>query len=212
MNKYLILAFFLIAGIVLAGCIEQSSLSSVPASPEITEILTPEPTAYQAEPEIQQANDSQVDETIVDDIPVPTPLSVSPVPTQTTEPNLAFREKVTKQLDLIQEGKTKVLDAWKAGDITATGSYVEDLRHFIRNNNDASTFPKKMDYVRVSYYDFTDRMSQFVDNFGNAAALMEKGQNSSANSYGSAGIMAGDRADISDKRIRVFLEDHPVLL
>jgi len=212
MNKYLVFGFFLIAGIALAGCIEQPSLSSAPASPEIIEVMTPEPVAYQTEPDIQQANDSQVYETIVDDMPVPTPLSVSPVPTQTTEPNLAFREKVTKQLDLIQEGKTKVLDAWKAGDINATGSHVEDLRHLIRNNNDASTFPKKMDYVRLSYYDFIDRMSQFADNFGHAAALMEIGQNSSANSYGLAGIMAGDRADISDKRIRVFLKDHPVLL
>jgi hypothetical protein len=54
-----------------------------------------------------------------------------------------------------------------------------------------------------------DRMTQFADNFKQAASLMERGEKSSANSYVSAGIMAGDRADISDKRIRVFLIDHP---
>jgi hypothetical protein len=41
---------------------------------------------------------------------------------------------------------------------------------------------------------------------------MERGENGSANSYAAAGVMAGDRADISDKRIRVFLRDHPNLL
>ncbi|MDD3573703.1 hypothetical protein [Methanospirillum sp.] len=210
MNRYPIIVLVLFAAILITGCVQQSpSINNEITDTEVI-VTTPVPVV-EDEPDIQLEEPVQVSEP---DTPVPvmTPMEEKTVPTPVSDPNLAFRDLVHGKLDLIQEGKEAVLSAWEAEDPVLTASLVEDLHHLIRNNNDASTFPKKMDYVRVNYYDFIDRMIQFTDNFGQAASLMEKGEESSANSYVAAGIMAGDRADISDKRIRVFLRDHPVLL
>ena len=210
MNLYPVIALVLLAGIFITGCVQQVPPSNQEIPPTEVVITTPSP-ALEGELINQYEEPALADET-EDIIPVRTLIEDIPLPAPTQDPNLAFRDLVHGKLDLIQEGKDKVLSAWKAEDPALTSSLVADLRHIIRNNNDASTFPKKMDYVRVNYYDFIDRMIQFADNFGQAASLMERGESGSANSYVAAGIMAGDRADISDKRIRVFLRDHPMLL
>ena len=210
MNLYPVIALVLLAGIFITGCVQQVPPSNQEIPPTEDVITTPSPALE--DELINQSEEPVLADKTKDIIPVRTLIEDTPLPAPTQDPNLAFRDLVHGKLDLIQEGKNKVISAWKAEDPALTGSLVADLRHDIRNNNDASTFPKKMDYVRVNYYDFIDRMIQFADNFGQAASLTERGENSSAHSYVSAGIMAGDRADISDKRIRVFLRDHPMLL
>lgn len=213
MVKYLILGLFILMGVLLSGCTQQTPVSPVQeAVSVITEIPSPEPVTPQEEMNKLSENGSADNVTDISEPMIPTLEPPLPVPTQTSNPNLAFNALVLAKLDLIQEGKTAVLDSWKTGNTTAVNALITELRHNIRNSNDASTFPKKMDYVRVNYYDFTDRMTQFTDNFAQAASLKERGENSSSNSYVSAGIMAGDSADISDKQIRVFLKDHPYLL
>ncbi len=213
MIRYPIVILVLFAGILMAGCVQQAPVTPVVPETPVTEIPTAEPTLTVEEEVVNQSQEpAKVSEPDIPVTPVQPSISETPLPTPTADPNLAFRELVLTKLDLIQEGKKKVLSAWEAEDPALVSSLVDDLRHLIRNNNDGSTFPKKMDYVRLNYYDFIDRMSQFADNFEQAASLMERGEKSSANSYVSAGIMSGDRADISDKRIRVFLIDHPVLL
>ena len=213
MIRYPIVILVLFAGILMAGCVQQAPVTPVVPETPVTEIPTAEPTLTVEEEVVNQSQEpAKVSEPDIPVTPVQPSISETPLPTPTADPNLAFSELVLTKLDLIQEGKKKVLSAWEAEDPALVSSLVDDLRHLIRNNNDGSTFPKKMDYVRLNYYDFIDRMSQFADNFEQAASLMERGEKSSANSYVSAGIMSGDRADISDKRIRVFLIDHPVLL
>lgn len=213
MIRYPIVILVLFAGILMAGCVQQSTVTPIVPEIPVTELPTAEPTMAVVEEVVNQSEEpAQVSEQEIPVPPVQPNLSETPLPTPTADPNLAFSELVLTKLDLIQEGKKKVLSAWEAEDPALASSRVDELLHLIRNNNDGSTFPKKMDYVRLNYYDFIDRMSQFADNFKQAASLMERGEKSSANSYVSAGIMAGDRADISDKRIRVFLIDHPVLL
>ncbi|HOL40238.1 hypothetical protein [Methanospirillum sp.] len=213
MIRYCIVLLVLIAGVFISGCVSNapapSPVSEIPATDVPTENPPPQGT-----PVVENLSEEP---TVVSTQEIPTPLVTTEVPqtimpTPTADPNSAFHDMVITRLDLIQEGKKKVLSAWEAADPALTGSRVEELRHAIRNNNDGSTFPKKMDYVRLNYYDFIDRMTQFADTFKEAASLMERGENGSAQSYAAAGVMAGDRADISDKRIRVFLRDHPNLL
>lgn len=213
MVRYSIMILVLFAGVLLAGCVQQAPVTPVGPEVPVIEIPTTEPTLAVEEEMVNQTPEPvPVKEPDLPETQVQPVITEKPLPTPTADPNLAFRDLVLTKLDLIQEGKKKVLSAWEAEDPALTSSRVDDLRHLIRNNNDGSTFPKKMDYVRLNYYDFIDRMTQFADNFKQAASLMERGEKSSANSYVSAGIMAGDRADISDKRIRVFLIDHPALL
>jgi hypothetical protein len=123
--------------------------------------------------------------------PVTVPPTHTAIPTPQitagpTDPNRAFRDLVITKLDLMQDGKKAVLAAWDADDPTQAQSKIQELYHLIRNNNDASSFPKKMDYVRLNYYDYIDRMTQCAENFKQAAEMRERGENGSAQSYASA--------------------------
>ncbi|NLW77751.1 hypothetical protein KSK55_14260 [Methanospirillum purgamenti] len=213
MVKYFIVGCILLATILLAGCVQQEQIQSYPVvSPEETSKPVQESEISPEELVNESKNETISHTPLPTTSPIITPEPTTPVQVPTPDPNLAFQELVITKLDLIQEGKKAVLDTWNAGDALAAQTHINELRQRIRNNNDASTFPKKMDYVRLQYYDFIDRMIQFTDNFDQAAILRNKGESGSSNSYVSAGIMAGDRADISDKKIRVFLNEHPKLL
>lgn len=78
----------------------------------------------------------------------------------------------------------------------------------IRTNSVIPDIPSKMDYARMNYYEYTDQAGQFAQSFTDGANRWIASDKASANSLFDAAIMASDRADIADKRIRVFLRDH----
>lgn len=212
MNSYLLLALMIIGCIVLAGCIQDTGTGSSRSIPDTVNEGSLDQQVVQVQNLDMPENRSVKPEPQNTTLPATVMETVSPVSTPTPDKNIQFRSQVIHNLTLLQEGKEQVLNAWQAANTSELDKSVADLRHLIRNNDDASSFPKKMDYVRLNYYDYIDRLTQFTDNFAFASERLNKGDNGSAYSYGQAGQMSGERADISEKRIITFLDDHPVLL
>mgnify|MGYP000955115858 CR=1 FL=1 len=212
MIRYSLLLLVCIVGVFIAGCLQEAPpVPMISPTPTTLPAIAPQTQTQEIPKEENQSTEP------IQAAPVTVPPTHTAIPTPQitagpTDPNRAFRDLVITKLDLMQDGKKAVLAAWDADDPTQAQSKIQELYHLIRNNNDASSFPKKMDYVRLNYYDYIDRMTQCAENFKQAAEMRERGENGSAQSYASAGIIAGDRADISDKRIRTFLRDHPSLL
>ncbi|MDD1724839.1 MAG: hypothetical protein LUQ07_06900 [Methanospirillum sp.] len=211
MNIYLPLVLLITGCIFLAGCIQTPHTPSSESIADIPNNTSPDLQATATRDQVTPANLSEKPEQNI--TPAVTVMETrSPIATPTPDKNIRFRSQVIQNLTALQEGKEQVLNNWKSANTTELDQSVANLRHLIRNNNDAGSFPKKMDYVRLNYYDYIDRLTQFADNFALASERRNKGDNGSAYSYEKAGEMSGERADISEKRIITFLDDHPVLL
>lgn len=152
-----------------------------------------------------------------DDHPVQTPSpgpTLSPVrtimPDRTQEPLVAFRDTVLLSLDNLQSAKEGLLLTYRSGDMALVQQKADEFSLMVRRSSELSNVPTKMDFVRLNYYDYIDQTSQFAKNFKDGADRYLASDKASATSYFEAGIMAADRADISEKRIRTFLSEHVI--
>ncbi len=129
-------------------------------------------------------------------------------PDRTQEPLVAFRDSVLLSLDNLQSAKEGLLLTYRTGDMTRVQQKADEFVLMVRRSSELSNVPTKMDFVRLNYYDYVDQTSQFAKNFKEGADRYLASDKASATSFFEAGIMASDRADISEKRIRTFLSEH----
>lgn len=122
--------------------------------------------------------------------------------------NAAFRDTVMPMISLMQEKKNVVTALNSDTDGAVIIKKVLVLSDMINANQRLTDVPKKMDFVKVSYDDYIDQMTQVVNNYKAAAERLTAGDKASAKSYFDAGIIASDRADMAVKKIEVFFRDH----
>jgi hypothetical protein len=210
-----VLLLILLTLALATGCV-QNFHEPAPAM-TTAETPVPIPTSVPVEPVSQVTN-----ALLPQEMTLPTPELTLIVPTllpiseptvmaqqnSTHDPVVEFRDRTLLVLDNLQESKDGVLRMYKSGDIANVKAKATDYALFIRRNNAVTNMPRKMDYVRLNYYEYTDQAGQFAQCFTDGADRWMANDKSSANSFFDAGIMASERADIADKRIRVFLKDH----
>jgi hypothetical protein len=143
--------------------------------------------------------------------PSPVP-SISPIQTikldRTQDPLVGFRDSIILSLDNLQSAKEGLILTYRSGDIARVQQKADTYALMVRRNSELSDVPTKMDFVRLNYYNYIDQTEQVARNFKDGAARYLSSDKASATSFFEAGIMAADRADISDKRIRTFLTEH----
>jgi hypothetical protein len=210
-----VLFLILLTLALAAGCV-QNFHEPVPAM-TTAETSVPIPTSVPVEP-ISQVTSALLPQEMTPPTPeltliVPTllPTSEPTVMAQqntTHDPVVDFRDRTLLVLDNLQESKEGVIRTYKSGDMAKVKEKATDYTLFIRRNSAVTNMPRKMDYVRLNYYEYTDQAGQFAQCFSDGADRWMANDKSSANSFFDAGVMASDRADIADKRIRMFLKDH----
>lgn len=131
-----------------------------------------------------------------------------PVSTIRPDPIVVFRDATLLSLDDLQTKKNAVLSSYRSGKIIELKEQADLYENALRRNSILPKVPTKMDYVKVSYYDYVDRASQSAQSFHNGADRWIANDKSSANAYFDAGIIASDRADIAEKRIRTFFKNY----
>lgn len=196
----------------LSGCIKNQEISPVTPAPGTQ---APLPAGIQGQPEgnmtltVQPAASPAVEQTIIKptptvspSVPVPTPVTIRP------DPTIVFRDQTIMTLDDLQAKKEAIITSYRAGDITRVKERAEEYAKTLRKKSTLAGMPQKMDYIRVSYYDYTDRADQCARSFADGADRWLANDKSSANSYFDAGIIASERADMADKRIRTFFRDY----
>lgn len=218
-NKMLTFILLISLCVIMAGCVQSPSEQNQPN----TDLAVPSPseTVLPIEPpeatEAEQSADTVQNETIPGApliTPLPTQNPATPVPTTTVSsqptksPNVVFMEKTLLSLDDMQGAKEGLLLTHRSGDMVRVNAKARELRDLIRKNGMITGMPAKMDYVRLNYYEYTDQASQFAQTFIDGSDRWLASDKASANSYFDAGIMAASRADIADKRIRKFFEEH----
>ena len=201
---------------ISAGCI-QNNQSIKPVSPaeDINQVITvndSESGSIITPAPIQTDNISHPISTIIQPDPyrTPKPVSVNTPPITTLKPDrtIVFRDRILFALDEMQAAKEGILLTYRAGDIERVREKSKDLSRIIRENGEISDMPSKMDYARMNYYEYTDQASQFAQSFTDGANRWIASDKASANSLFDAAVMASNRADIADKRIRTFFHDH----
>lgn len=218
-DKILTLLLLILFCIFIAGCVQAPVDNNHPStngsSPATSEpVLQTEPSEAD---QIEQSADTFQNETRPVEpylTPMPTLEPATPMPTstitpqKTQDPNVVFMEKTLLSLDDMQAAKEGLILTYQSGDMVRLGAKARELRDLIRQNGVITGMPAKMDYVRLNYYEYTDQASQFSQTFIDGSDRWLASDKSSANSYFDAGIMAASRADIADKRIRKFFEEH----
>gem|GEM_PF-1228315 len=212
MNRNVLCAIVIIISLTfMAGCTSgpsPASTSSVPSlEPSPTPSLAPATIIVTETPaSVMTSSDTRPVQTI------PPEPSLSPVrtikPDRTQEPLVAFRDSVLLSLDNLQSAKEGLLLTYRTGDMTRVQQKADEFVLMVRRSSELSNVPTKMDFVRLNYYDYVDQTSQFAKNFKEGADRYLASDKASATSFFEAGIMASDRADISEKRIRTFLSEH----
>ncbi|HWQ63978.1 MAG TPA: hypothetical protein VN429_06140 [Methanospirillum sp.] len=210
--KVLYCIVILVCLIFLAGCTSEPS----PISPASNSSQTPASTLTPVEPVHVNAPETPVpmaSSGTIPDIKNPSPVpSISPVrtvmPDWTQDPLVGFRDSIILSLDNLQSGKEGLILTYRSGDIARVQQKANEYALMVRRNSELSDVPTKMDFVRLNYYDYIDQTEQVAKNFKDGAARYLASDKASATSFFEAGIMASDRADISDKRIRTFLSEH----
>jgi hypothetical protein len=124
------------------------------------------------------------------------------------DPVIVFRDQTVLILDNLQAKKEGVLRSYRLGNYTQVKLRAEDFKMTLRRESTLENVPSKMDYIRVSYYDYIDRAGQCAESFAKGADRWLVNDTNSANSYCEAGIIASERADIADKRMRTFFRDY----
>ena len=214
-SRILSLLLILVILTLGAGCIQNNQVN------------TPEPTGQavsqatvgtQAEPEnmttpvpvIQPDNQSEPSPTIKQPHPYATskPLPTNTIATQKPDRTIAFRDWMLLTLDDMQGAKEGIILTYRAGDIERVKVKSKELSDLIRKNGVITDMPSKMDYARMNYYEYIDQAGQFAQSFSEGANRWIASDKSSANSYFDAAMMASDRADIADKRIRTFFKEY----
>lgn len=218
-DKILTLLLLIPICIIMAGCVQAPvdnnhsaiDTSSPAISEPVHQIESSEANHTEQPAEALQNQTISVTPSLT---PIPTPELTTPLPTSTTapqktqDPNIAFMEKTLLSLDDMQAAKEGLILIYQSGDMVRLGAKARELRDLIRQNGVITGMPAKMDYVRLNYYEYTDQASQFSQTFIDGSDRWLASDKSSANSYFDAGIMAASRADIADKRIRKFFEEH----
>lgn len=137
-----------------------------------------------------------------------TAIPITSQPTRKPDPNVIFRDRMVLTLDDMQSAKDGILASYHAGDIARVREKSIEFSKTISNKSIITDMPSKMDYVRMNYYEYIDQAGQFSQSFSDGANRWMASDKASANSLFDAAIMASDRADIADKRIRTFFRDH----
>lgn len=210
--KVLYSIVILICLVFMAGCTSESSpaLPSSNSFPVVGSIVTPMQPAQVNETDTPvSASTSSPVQNVSAPSPVP---SVSPartiMPDRTQDPLVGFRDSVILSLDNLQSSKEGLILTYRSGDIARVQQKANEYALMVRRNGELSDVPTKMDYVRLNYYDYIDQAGQVAKNFKDGADRYMASDKASATSFFEAGIMLADRADISDKRIRTFLNEH----
>jgi len=210
------LIFILLILTLVAGCVQNTPIPS----PIPTAADTPVPTqtegtgepTYQdtSSPSPQTTTPVTPELTVITPtlLPVPEPSAPAVQQTPRQDPSVAFRDRTLFALENLQEAKNGILLLYKSGDIARMKEKADDYIVLIRKNGVITDMPKKMDYVRLNYYEYTDQAGQFAQSFSDGSTRWMANDKSSANSLFDAGVMASDRADIAEKRIQTFLKDH----
>jgi hypothetical protein len=223
---YIFLILLIIPGVIFsAGCIQNRELSQVitpepdtmdPIRIEITPDTRNDKSPIATIPPVMDPPEkpsSQPDTAITPEptVIVPTQLqtpSLAPPPAPTKpDPLIVFRDRTILLLDELKAGKEGILAAYKSGDMVKVKDKATEYSLTIRKNAALKDVPLKMDYVKVNYHEYADRAGQFAQSFEEGATMWMTNDKNSANSLFDAGIIASERADIADKRIRVFLQD-----
>lgn len=212
-----ILSLFLILVILIlgAGCIQNNQMNA-PESPgdadsQVTLRTLAEPENITTPvPVIQPDNQSNPSPTIIQPNPYPTSklLPTNTIPTQKPDRTITFRDWTLLTLDDMQAAKEGIILTHRAGDIERVKVKSKELSDMIRKNSVITDMPSKMDYARMNYYEYIDQAGQFAQSFTEGANRWIASDKASANSYFDAALMASDRADIADKRIRTFFKDY----
>lgn len=210
--KVLCSIVILICLVFMAGCTSGPSpiLPSSNSSPNAGSTIIPmQPVQVnETETPVPIATSSPVQ-----DIRATSPMpSISPVrtimPDRTQDPLVGFRDSVILSLDNLQSAKEGLILTYRSGDISRVQQKANEYVLMVRRNSELSDVPTKMDFVRLNYYNYIDQTEQVAKNFKDGADRYLSSDKASATSFFEAGIMAADRADISDKRIRTFLSEH----
>ena len=208
-----ILLLFILS--LVAGCVQNTSPPVPVPTPETTPVQIQENTPSEPvstvvnAPLAEQITPISPELTLIDPTPLPTSQpDVMVKQTTTPDPTVVFRDRTLLTLDNMQGAKEGVLLMYKEGDIARVKEKADAYALLIRRNSEVSGMPMKMDYVRLNFYEYTDQAGQFAQSFSDGAARWMANDKSSANSLFDAGVMASDRADIADKRIRTFLKEH----
>jgi hypothetical protein len=215
MTSHIPLLLIILGTFVLgAGCVQNQNGSQVisPVQEQITVVTTPtqiEPTPWITPVQSTTTTVHQTAHPIQTTLPtqIPQPF-VTPVPTRTQDPTVTFRDHILLTLDNLQVGKDGILKAHQRGDVVRVRDTAREFEQTLQRKDVLAGMPSKMDYVRVNYYEYADRAGQFAQSFEEGASRWLANDKSSANSFFDAGIIASERADIADKRIRTFLKDH----
>lgn len=214
-SKNLLLLIILVSFALIAGCTQTSPVTntSSPLSPSsvattvVNESSHPETISHVTP--APQENQTPITSVPTLGTPLPTPEPTTlPAPVQTQDPDVEFRDRTLLALDNMNSAKEGLLLTYKSGDMDRVKAKAEELTNLIRKNDEVTDMPAKMDYVRLNYYGYIDQVSQFAETFTEGSTRWLASDKSSANSFFDAGIMASDRADISDKRIRKFFDEH----
>ncbi len=145
--------------------------------------------------------------TLITPLPTPEP-TLTPSPKITQDPLVEFRDRTLLSLDDMNSAKEGLLLSYKTEDMGRVKAKSEEFSQLIRKYGQITNMPAKMDYVRLNYYEYIDQASQVAQTFTDGSTRWLASDKSSANSLFDAGVMASDRADISDKRIRKFFDEH----
>lgn len=211
----LILILFIL--VLAAGCSSQTALQT-PSSPapalqvQQTPPLTPVPPENGTVTPGKNVVTDQPNRNFTPELtpsPVPSQKPVETLqPVRTQDPLVAFRDKTLLSLNNLQGAKEGILLTYQSGDMVRVKQKAEEYALTIRRNSEITDMPAKMDYVRLTYYEYIDQARQFAQSFRDGADRWIASDKSSANSLYDAGIMASSRADISEKRIRTFFDEH----
>jgi len=212
--KELSVIIALLTLVLFAGCTSvPSQTSSSPAFSPVPDApsQTPEPVVNISITGKETPEPVQLTDVLDNHSSSPVPL-VQPVrtvlPDKTQNPLVAFQDTTLLTLDNLQGAKEGLILTYRTGDILRVQQKAEEYSLMIRRNSELPDTPSKMDYVRLNYYDYIEQLRQFSQSFKEGADRYIASDKASATSFFDAGIMASERADISDKRIRTFLREH----
>jgi hypothetical protein len=202
--------------ILCTGCIQsgqiQPSQQGEQIIKEIPAIQAGNENITNPAPAATQANITEPEPTLIQpgQYPPSQPQAsnITTPPAQKPDPSIEFRDKTLLLLDNMQAAKEGILLSYRAGDYDRVREKAKELTELIRKNSIIREIPIKMDYARMNYYEYIDQVGQFAQSCTDGANRWISSDKASANSLFDAAVMASDRADIADKRIRTFFVEH----